>query len=292
MANPWWTGVPGFESSPSVSSPALKKPNLGISLNYHNPTPSPFKEPAMNDHDSNDGRAGGKEDEEEREQSEEPNEGAVEVPKNRARGRPTGSKNKPKPPVFVTRDSPNAMRSHVMEVASGSDVAESIAEFARKRQRGVCVLSASGIVTNVTIRQPCDSTAVMALHGRFEILSLTGAFLPGATPPLGSTGLTIYLARGQGQVVGGSVVGSLVAAGPVMVIASTFSNATYERLPLDEEEAAAATTDTAGGAEEGQVGIGGGMGEAPLLAPYNMPLRNGGELNHSSFSWNHGPANY
>ncbi|KAL2557998.1 AT-hook motif nuclear-localized protein 20 [Forsythia ovata] len=193
----------------------------------------------------------------------------------------TGSKNKPKSPVFVTRDSPNALRSHVMEVASGSDVAESIAEFARKRQRGVCVLSASGIVTNVTIRQPCDSGAVMALHGRFEILSLTGAFFPGAAP-LGSTGLTIYLAGGQGQVVGGSVVGSLVAAGPVMVIASTFSNATYERLPLDDEEEASA----AGGGAEGQVGIGG------PLAAHNMPLPNEGELNHSSFSWNHGQANY
>ncbi|CAI9774821.1 unnamed protein product [Fraxinus pennsylvanica] len=298
MANRWWTwqeGVPGFESSPSVSSPALKKANLSISINHHNPTPSPFKEPAMNDHNSNDGLGGGREDEEEREQSDEPIE-AIEVPTHRARGRPTGSKNKPKPPVFVTRDSPNALRSHVMEVASGSDVAESIAEFARKRQRGVCVLSASGIVTNVTIRQPCDSTAVMTLHGRFEILSLTGAFLPGEAPLQGSTWLTIYLAGGQGHVVGGSVVGSLEAAGPVMVIASTFSNATYERLPLDEEEAAAATTGTNGGAEEGQVDIdgdgGGGKGEAQSLAAYNMQLRNGGELNLSSFSWNHGPANY
>lgn len=202
----------------------------------------------------------------------------------------TGSKNKPKPPVFVTTDSPNALHSHVMEVASGSDVAESIAEFARKRHRGVCVLSASGIVKNVTIRQPCD--AVMALNGRFEILSLTGAFLPGAAPPVGSTGMTIYLAGGQGQVVGGTVVGSLVAVGPVMVIASTFSNATYERLPLDEEEEATAAA-AGGGADGGQAGIGGGdMGEPPSLAPYNMPPRNGGELSHSSFSWNHGPANY
>ncbi|KAL2558000.1 AT-hook motif nuclear-localized protein 20 [Forsythia ovata] len=114
----------------------------------------------------------------------------------------TGSKNKPKSPVFVTRDSPNALRSHVMEVASGSDVAESIAEFARKRQRGVCVLSASGIVTNVTIRQPCDSGAVMALHGRFEILSLTGAFSPWG----GATGVNradYILSRRSGTGSGG-----------------------------------------------------------------------------------------
>ncbi|KAM0841719.1 hypothetical protein ACQ4PT_058838 [Festuca glaucescens] len=166
----------------------------------------------------------------------EPKEGAVVVPANRRpRGRPPGSKNKPKPPIFVTRDSPNALRSHVMEVAGGADIAESIAHFSRRRQRGVCVLSGAGTVADVALRQPAAPGSVVALRGRFEILSLTGTFLPGPSPP-GSTGLTVYLAGGQGQVVGGSVVGALTAAGPVMVIASTFANATYERLPLDEVE--------------------------------------------------------
>ncbi|TVU04490.1 hypothetical protein EJB05_47601, partial [Eragrostis curvula] len=164
----------------------------------------------------------------------EPKGGAVVTGNRRPRGRPAGSKNKPKPPIFVTRDSPNALRSHVMEVAAGADVADSIAHFARRRQRGVCVLSGAGTVTDVALRQPAAPGAVVALRGRFEILSLTGTFLPGPAPP-GSTGLTVYLAGGQGQVVGGSVVGTLTAAGPVMVIASTFANATYERLPLDDQ---------------------------------------------------------
>ncbi|XP_010245002.1 PREDICTED: AT-hook motif nuclear-localized protein 19-like [Nelumbo nucifera] len=99
------------------------------------------------------------------------------------------------------------------------------------------VLSGSRAVTNVTLRQPAAPGVVVALHGRFVILSLTEAFLPGPAP-LGSTGLTVYLAGGQGQVVGGSVVGTLMTAGPVMVIAATFSTATFEQLPLDEEEEA------------------------------------------------------
>lgn len=175
---------------------------------------------------------------------EEPREGAVEIGNRRPRGRPPGSKNKPKPPIFVTRDSPNALRSHVMEVSGGADVAESVAQFARRRQRGVCVLSGSGCVANVTLRQPAAPGAVVALHGRFEILSLTGAFLPGPAPP-GATGLTVYLSGGQGQVVGGSVVGPLVAAGPVMVISATFANATYERLPLEENDDDAPAPDMA-----------------------------------------------
>ncbi|KAK8487282.1 hypothetical protein V6N13_093445 [Hibiscus sabdariffa] len=157
----------------------------------------------------------------------------------RPRGRPAGSKNKPKPPIIITRDSANALRSHVMEIATGCDIMESVSTFARRRQRGVCILSGNGTVTNVTLRQPGAPGAVVTLHGRFEILSLSGSFLPPPAPPAAST-LTIYLAGGQGQVVGGTVVGQLVASGPVVIMAASFGNAAYERLPLEEEESPAA----------------------------------------------------
>ncbi|KAI3818585.1 hypothetical protein L1987_12397 [Smallanthus sonchifolius] len=155
----------------------------------------------------------------------------------RPRGRPAGSKNKPKPPIIITRDSANALRSHVMEVANGCDIQESISNFATRRQRGVCILSGNGTVTNVTLKQPAAPGAVAMLQGRFEILSLSGSFLPPPAPPTAS-GLTIYLAGGQGQVVGGGVVGPLLASGPVVIMAASFGNAAYERLPLEEEDQA------------------------------------------------------
>ncbi|KAJ8768396.1 hypothetical protein K2173_021549 [Erythroxylum novogranatense] len=275
MANPWWSSQGGLSGlDPSSNSSPLSKANLEIFINETS------------------NRSSGRGDEDEdRDTSDEPKEGAVEVIR-RPRGRPPGSKNKPKPPVFVTRDSPNAFRSHVMEVAGGADVAESVAQFARRRQRGVCVLSGSGSVANVTLRQPTAPGAVVALHGRFEILSLTGAFLPGPAPP-GSTGVTVYLAGGQGQVVGGSVVGPLIAAGPVMVIAATFANATYERLPLDEEEESGV-----GGQEQVQCGgsspeIGGTdqagcLPDASALPMYSLPpslMPSGAQLGHHDFAW-------
>ncbi|KAL0367012.1 UNVERIFIED_CONTAM: AT-hook motif nuclear-localized protein 20 [Sesamum radiatum] len=199
----------------------------------------------------------------------EPKEGAVEVGNRRPRGRPPGSKNKPKPPIFVTRDSPNALRSHVMEVAGGTD--------------------------------PAGPGAAVVLQGRFEILSLTGAFLPGPAPP-GATGLTVYLAGGQGQVVGGSVVGPLVAAGPVMVIAATFANATYERLPLEEEEEGGGSAQgAAGGAGSGgsPPGMGQqqhqGVADPSSLPIYNLTpnlLANGGHLNHDAYGWAHPRPSY
>ena len=187
----------------------------------------------------------------------------------RPRGRPPGSKNKPKPPVVVTRESPNAMRSHVLEIASGADIVEAIAAFSRRRQRGVSVLSGSGAVTNVTLRQPAGTgAAAVALRGRFEILSLSGAFLPAPAPP-GATGLAVYLAGGQGQVVGGSVMGELIASGPVMVIAATFGNATYERLPLDQdaEEGAVLSGSEGAATQLEQQGSGGTAVPPPPMYP-------------------------
>ncbi|XP_054808850.1 AT-hook motif nuclear-localized protein 23-like [Prosopis cineraria] len=192
----------------------------------------------------------------------------------RPRGRPPGSKNKPKPPVIITRESANTLRAHILEVGNGCDVFDCVATYARRRQRGICILSGSGTVTNVTLRQPGGAGAVVSLHGRFEILSLSGSFLPPPAPP-GATSLTIYLGGGQGQVVGGSVVGELRAAGPVIVIASSFTNVAYERLPLDDEEQEQLQMHTPGSTQGGSGG-GGGNNSYPDpssgLPFFNLPL--------------------
>lgn len=217
-SNPWWVSPVGFPTTTPISTTV-------------------------------DGSGRDKDDEED-----EPKGGGVEVGSRRSRGRPPGSKNKPKSPIIVTRDSPHALSTHLIEIVGGADVAESINQFCCRRQRGVCVLSGSGTVVDVTLRQSAASAAVIQLRGRFEILSVSGSFLPGRAPP-GSTGLTVYLAGGQGQVIGGTVVGPLLAGGPVMLVAATFANATYERLPLqdhhncEEREASPAAT-SAGEVEE------------------------------------------
>ena len=215
----------------------------------------------------------------------------------RPRGRPAGSKNKPKPPVVITKESPNSLRSHVLEISSGSDIVDSIANFSHRRHHGVSILSGSGIVDNVTLRQPAAPGGVITLHGRFEILSLSGSFLPAPSPP-GATRLTVYLAGAQGQVVGGTVMGELVAAGPVMVIAATFSNATYERLPLEEQEQEGMQLQQqvdSSGTNNGNAAAGGGnnsgtqssqgLGEHGSIPVFNLPpnLLPNGQMPHDVF---------
>ncbi|XP_022726610.1 AT-hook motif nuclear-localized protein 25-like [Durio zibethinus] len=198
----------------------------------------------------------------------------------RPRGRPAGSKNKPKPPIIITRDSPNGLRSHVLEISSGSDIIDSVSNYARRRGRGVCVLSGTGAVTNVTLRQPAaPAGSVITLHGRFEILSLTGTSLPPPAPP-GAGGLTIYIAGGQGQVVGGSVAGPLMASGPVVLMAASFANAVYDRLPLEEEDPpvqvqpSASQSSRVTGSGGGQLGDGGSGGNSGGAGSGGVPFYN------------------
>lgn len=47
------------------------------------------------------------------------------------------------------------------------DVAGKILSFAQKGPRGVCILSANGAVSNVTIRQPGSSGGILTYEARY-----------------------------------------------------------------------------------------------------------------------------
>ncbi|XP_010534520.1 PREDICTED: AT-hook motif nuclear-localized protein 15-like [Tarenaya hassleriana] len=244
MANPWWVGkvaMRGVDHHPVTSSaPSLHLTNTSSSTGEDRIRLSRSDPRLDQDFDSGSPNAQNLEEQISREEPGQDNQPQTRtgsgsgMPGRRPRGRPPGSKNKPKAPVLVTKESPNSLQSHVLEIANGADVADSLNAFARRQGRGISVLSGSGMVTNVTLRQPAAPGGVVSLVGRFEILSMSGAFLPTSRSPAAAAGLTIYLAGGQGQVVGGCIAGPLMASGPVIVIAATFSYATYEMLPLED----------------------------------------------------------
>lgn len=188
---------------------------------------------------------------------------SIEVVK-RPRGRPPGSKNKPKPPVIITREAePSAaMRPHVLEIPGGHDVVDSLARFARLRNVGICVLSGTGAVANVALRQPSlpaptthgavpPAGATIGFHGPLEILSISATFLPPAmaalSPASAAASMSISLAGPQGQIVGGTVAGPLVAVGTVVVVAAAFSNPTFHRLPVEDDVSISVSVSGGGG---------------------------------------------
>ncbi|XAR69696.1 hypothetical protein NMG60_11001393 [Bertholletia excelsa] len=113
---------------------------------------------------------------------------------------------------------------HIVTVNTGEDVAGKILSFSQKGPRGICILSANGSVSNVTIRQPGSSGGLLTYEGRFEILSLTGSFTVSENGGMRSRtgGLSVSLAGPDGRVIGGGIAGLLLAASPIQMVVGSF----------------------------------------------------------------------
>lgn len=152
------------------------------------------------------------------------------------RGRPKGSTNKVKKQKSVP-DTTGFVGAHFTPhaicVNAGEDVAAKIMSFSQHGSRGVCVLSANGAISNVTIRQADTSGGTVTYEGRFEILSLSGSFLESENGGHRSRtgGLSVSLASSNGRVLGGGVAGLLTAATPIQIIVGSFDTATEKKAP-------------------------------------------------------------
>ncbi|KAG5056223.1 hypothetical protein JHK85_008733 [Glycine max] len=158
---------------------------------------------------------------------------------------------------FALGNAGQGFTPHVISVAAGEDVGQKIMLFMQQSRREMCILSASGSISNASLRQPATSGGSIAyelapapsykkidlhssvtfkstdtkrnlyenclldydysLEGRFEIISLTGSYVRNE---LGTRtgGLSVCLSNTDGQIIGGGVGGPLKAAGPVQVI--------------------------------------------------------------------------
>lgn len=141
----------------------------------------------------------------------------------RGRGRPPGSgKNQQLAALgdLLCASAGAGFTPHAITVAAGEDVAAKIMSFSQQGPRGICILSANGAISNVTLRQTASSGGTVTYEGRFEILSLSGSFL--VTEFCRTGGLSVSLAGPDGRVIGGSIAGMLMAASPVQVVVGSF----------------------------------------------------------------------
>ncbi|XP_058221810.1 AT-hook motif nuclear-localized protein 1-like [Rhododendron vialii] len=113
---------------------------------------------------------------------------------------------------------------HLITVNAGEDVTMKVISFSQQGPRAICILSANGVISSVTLRQADSSGGTLTYEGRFEILSLTGSFMPTETGGMRNRtgGMSVSLASPDGRVVGGGVAGLLVAASPVQIVVGSF----------------------------------------------------------------------
>ncbi|CAJ1964868.1 unnamed protein product [Sphenostylis stenocarpa] len=159
-------------------------------------------------------------------------------PSKKPRGRPPGSKNKPK----YTMAQPS-MKIVIVNVAPGRDIMETILDIAQQNHVSLTILSASGTIASVILRNTPTGSPSLMLHGPFNLLSLTGSFLynneytllPGATTPR-SLSFGIHLSTSHGRIFGGPIGGRVVAGDDVSLTISTYKNPEiYKYVPTGQE---------------------------------------------------------
>ncbi|RAL52095.1 hypothetical protein DM860_014922 [Cuscuta australis] len=172
---------------------------------------------------------------------------------------------------------------HVITVQAGEDVAKKITTFSQQGPRTVCILSASGSICNVTLRQPATCGGTVTLEGRFEIITLSGSFSPSEGNVSRTCGLSVSLAGADGKVVGGGIAGMLTAAGPVQVIVGSFiadgKKPKYKRSSLSSTPPSSNI-------------MGGGCGGPPLAMGASPPSEDDGSSESSSDENGGSPLNH
>uniref|UniRef100_A0A1D1YBD1 AT-hook motif nuclear-localized protein n=1 Tax=Anthurium amnicola TaxID=1678845 RepID=A0A1D1YBD1_9ARAE len=164
----------------------------------------------------------------------------------KARGRPPGSGKKQQ--MSALGSAGIGFTPHVITVKAGEDVSSKIMSFSQHGPRAVCILSANGAISNVTLRQAAMSGGTVTYEGRFEILSLSGSFLLSESGGQRSRtgGLSVSLAGPDGRVLGGGVAGLLTAASPVQVVVGSFivdgRKESKQENPLEPSSAPASLT--------------------------------------------------
>ncbi|KAD6453541.1 hypothetical protein E3N88_08246 [Mikania micrantha] len=143
------------------------------------------------------------------------------------RGRPCGTGRKQQLAnvgEWMHNSAGSAFTPHIIHISVGEDIAEKILSFAQQRQRALCILSGSGSVSTVTLRQFTASGGTVAYEGQFEILCLSGSYLLAVTGSARNRtgGLSISVSNADGQVIGGAIGGKLIASTLVQVVVSSF----------------------------------------------------------------------
>ncbi|KAL9670561.1 hypothetical protein QQ045_008114 [Rhodiola kirilowii] len=204
----------------------------------------------------------------------------------RGRGRPPGSGKKHQIATFggsITSSTGTGFTPHVVTIAIGEDITSKIMLFSQQSPRAVCILSANGSVSTVTLAQPASSGGTLTYEGRFEIICLSGCYLltdDDASRNRGG-GLSISLASPDGRVFGGGVGGMLIAASPVQVIVGCFEWGNSKTKKNSSPEAQEDTMDSEGHGIDNTVTPGNihstqslmpnsSMGGWPHIRPINM----------------------
>ncbi|WJX13804.1 hypothetical protein P8452_04154 [Trifolium repens] len=144
----------------------------------------------------------------------------------RPRGRPLGSKNKPKASAMVPCDVPNILCCEILKVPHGVDLSKAIKDYICRKKSSIYIMSANGCVDQVTLHTKIGE--IITFQEKFDIVSMSGSILLPPKPT--DAGVSICLSRNKGEVVAGDVIPPLVASGPVLLTVCPLANTASENI--------------------------------------------------------------
>ncbi|KAL7614553.1 hypothetical protein Lser_V15G05410 [Lactuca serriola] len=129
-------------------------------------------------------------------------------------------------------------KAHVIEVSPGEDVTRKILALFQTGPRCISILSANGTIYNVMIRQPGygSSDVLLKYEEQYEILRLSGSYTISEYGRIQTEGFNVLLACSDGHVIGGTLVGSLLAATPVQMVVGSFIPNDYKNKPKKKHQ--------------------------------------------------------
>ncbi|XP_047331172.1 AT-hook motif nuclear-localized protein 1-like [Impatiens glandulifera] len=124
----------------------------------------------------------------------------------------------------------------------GEDICSKLYWYATNMQKNICVMSATGSISEVTLQKEDNYLATIKYEGFFKVVTLAGLILPIRPNTTGSTiatkqgGLMVAFEGEDGRSVNGIVSNSLIAYEKVEVLASVYASKPDEYKTWEEME--------------------------------------------------------
>lgn len=140
----------------------------------------------------------------------------------RPRGRPLGSKNKPKGNPFP----PQATNKIILEVPNGINIIQRMEGFAQDNGVSLAILTASGSISKATLKPKGSELPLQEFSGELSLVSFSGVYVN--SPSGGGSSTTKFfnasLRSDDGSTVVSGTALHMVAFGPVQLTVFIFSN--------------------------------------------------------------------
>ncbi|XP_058784345.1 AT-hook motif nuclear-localized protein 28-like [Vicia villosa] len=145
------------------------------------------------------------------------------MPFKRCKGRPRGSKNKPKSYIEIEEEPDNIMKWVVIKIPTGDDIVQSLINVALHHRANITILGGFGLVSDVTLHNSVSQVPPLTISGSSQMVSISGTYFNtynGVFIEPFHSSFSIFLAGDRGEVFGGTVVGKLKAAADILITAT------------------------------------------------------------------------